>query len=354
MRYYTITVTNPDSGAVYAQWTSYINGVTDLGALDIQFDILVPDQAIPSSNFMVIIFGIPLQLISQAFNFNGMNITISAGFKKGLPLANPAQAGVIAQGNIVQAFGNWIGVDMTLNFMCNPGLAGTATAATAQGNILPTAQQAKAQSPASPPPTGTLDSPMNGSFLWPKGSDLSDVLKNFFATALPNFKLAISINPNLKAPNVQAGVYPTLRAFAGWLLGYTKSLIGGSYPGVSLRIDSGNTIVVDDGTSVGQTTNIAFQELIGQPTWIAPLQIQFKCPMRSDIKVNDNIVLPKGIFPSISPISNPETPNNYRDQSAQQGTFKVIEVHHFGRFRQATADSWATLITCAFIPNTSA
>jgi hypothetical protein len=37
--------------------------------------------------------------------------------KKGLPLANPAQAGVILEDTIFQGYGNWIGVEQYLDLV---------------------------------------------------------------------------------------------------------------------------------------------------------------------------------------------------------------------------------------------
>jgi hypothetical protein len=107
-----------------------------------------------------------------------------------------------------------------------------------------------------------------------------------------------------------------------------------------------NTIVAYDGTSKSPTTKLQFQNLIGQPVWFAPQQIQFACPMRTDIRLGDTVQMPEGnIFPAISP-ANPQSVYAYRDQSIQQGLFTVIDVHHFGRFRQPTGDAWKSVYTC--------
>src|SRR5690242_16188921 len=70
-------------------YTSYVNGQTLGGALDIQLQFQLTGYANPTggttSNF-VRIFGISLQEISQASNLNGYGITVKAGMVAGLPL----------------------------------------------------------------------------------------------------------------------------------------------------------------------------------------------------------------------------------------------------------------------------
>src|SRR6185437_5669869 len=90
------------SGA--STWTSFVNGRTLPGALNIELDIPIAGYAEPRGNAWLRVWGIPIQVISYAHNFANMNIAIYAGMQKGLPLAKPQQAGLIIQGQIFQAF----------------------------------------------------------------------------------------------------------------------------------------------------------------------------------------------------------------------------------------------------------
>ena len=347
MRYYDITITKPD-GSQFAKYTSYVNGKTDLGALDVQWNIPVVSMGLPQTTFMVIIFGVSIQTISQAMNFNGLNIQISGGFQKGLPLANPAQAGILAKANILQAFGNWIGTDMTLNLICIPGFKEQSNSDT---NTNTTAMQSSNSSSNIPVPTGTVNMPMNGMFVWKKGTTLTSAIENFISTALgpQGFTSKVNINSSIIAPFDKVAHYPIFRAFSDWVYQYSKSVVNTpNYPGVTMQIVKGNLVNVSDQTTVSRTTQIQFNELIGQPTWISPTAIQFKCPKRSDLSVTDQIIFPKGIFPAIAPAGSLGQGGdwNYRNQSQQQGTFVINQLYHYGRFRQPSADAWVTVVDC--------
>jgi hypothetical protein len=80
--------------------------------------------------------------------------TLRGGMSKGLPLANLGQQGLIAQGIIWQAFGNWTGTNQTPELIM-------------QGSANP-------------------DAPI--SFDWKRGTNLEPALKLAFAQALPKYK----------------------------------------------------------------------------------------------------------------------------------------------------------------------
>jgi len=99
---------------------------------------------------------------------------------------------------------------------------------------------------------------------------------------------------------------------------------------------------------------LAFQDLIGQPTWIGPNTISFKCVLRYDIQVGDMVTMPPdpgtggtSIISALAltqqGVAVPGQPT--RNSSVFKGSFMVNEVHHFGNLRQPDADSWATAFT---------
>jgi len=360
MRFYRIEITDPEGRAdplIFTSWRerNYFPGSlfgtsTDFGALNVLFDLQTLPFSTPRGYSMVEIWGIPLSVISGSSNLNNRNITIYGGFKPGLPLATQAsayQAGPILQGYIYQAFGNWIGTQMTLNLVVSPGIR---VSTQSQPN---TAFQTSVIAPTAPP-IGSNSFPINGRFYMPPGMPVSTAIRNFLTAAMPNFTIAsISINPDFTQPHPIAGVYLTMSQFNQWLNNFSRNIVGGNYSGISIRVEQGNRIIVDDNSPPSQTINISYLDLIGQPTWIEPFKIQVKCPMRADLQVNYNVVMPRGFY-SILP-SQPASPRIFpeRSRSVQQGTYTITELRHVGNFRQPDASSWVTVITCAFLPGGS-
>jgi hypothetical protein len=244
-----------------------------------------------------------------------MNIAMKVGMQKGLPLANPAQAGIILEGEIFQGFGNWEGVNQTLELVFN---------------------------------SKSLE-PDNGvNFNWAANTPLKLALQQTLAQAFPGYKANFdNLTAALSQAAPESGIYSSLTTFAQYLQQRTQPMGASStgnknYPGVWITVKSASkTIYAVD--SPMKTVNLAFQDLIGQPTWIDPGEISFKTVMRSDIDVNDLITFPQGVqqpFALTSTIAAPGSPASSR--TAFQGSFKINEAHHFGNFRQADAQSWNT------------
>ena len=311
---------------------------TDPGALHIEFDIPVTQLAQPQGAFLIKIYGVGLGMISQAANLSGMRFQLKAGMAPGLPLANPAQAGVIAEGNVFQAYGNWEGVNQTLNLIVNPG------------------------------PPGTTDSIFNRkvSFFWPAGTSLYDAINAALQAALPEFKTEIYIDPRILLPNDEAGYYATPSQWASYLLGVTQPLgaqiLGFDYPGVKMTV-TGDTIYVFDGTNSingrsAVTVPINFEDLIGQPTWLLGTQVSFKTVLRADIGVGNHIRFPQGVaapYAILSPTAGaanttPSVPLPAKSKSIFQGEFVINEVHHFGSYREPDADAWTTAFVASPAP----
>ncbi|MCA1386021.1 MULTISPECIES: hypothetical protein [unclassified Bradyrhizobium] len=75
---------------------------------------------------------------------------------------------------------------------------------------------------------------------------------------------------------------------------------------------------------------IASNDLIGQPTWIQAPSIAFKTVMRADLKIGDEIRMPKTLI-----TNSQQTMSSLIYQSAaQQGTFLLSSMHHLGNDRQ--------------------
>lgn len=338
MRFYDLKISNA-AGQIYqpaanglgfalgsggSTFTSFVNGMNDPGALNIECDMPVSAWNQSQGRQWIRIWGVGLPMIGQPANLNGANFSLSAGMKPGLPLATAAapQAGLILQGIIFQAFGNWEGVNQTLELVTNPGADGA-------GNI---------------------------GFNWPAGTALSQAILVTLAQAFPKYTANVNIGANLVLAGTQPGTYPNLYAFASYLneisLQAGTPVYGESYAGVSINI-VGNTIYAYDGQGAqpAKVVNIAFQDLIGQVTWISATQVSFKTVLRSDIGLGMQIKFPAGIGPPYALTSaGAATPNApVSSKTAFQGNFVVNDAHHYMNARQPDAESWNTTFTASVV-----
>jgi hypothetical protein len=172
-----------------------VNGQSLPGAWNVELDIPVIDAATPQGSAGVRVWGVSPQEIGQANDLIGKNIKIFGGMQAGLPLANPAQAGLLVQGFIFQAFGNSIGTARTLDLVVNPGMA----------------------SASSPGGFGTVAKPKNIVLNWKAGTPLGTALASTLSTAFPDFKQDIKINSSIVRPNDEVAVYPTLEQLAQYV-----------------------------------------------------------------------------------------------------------------------------------------
>lgn len=310
MRYYKIVITDP-AGKVVKTFTSFLGAVSDPGALDIELDLPIYPFAQPAGPAWVRVWGISLQDISQASDLNpnvpaktSHSIQVYGGFQKGLPLANPSQANLLVGGIIQQAFGNWVGTDMTLDMIITAG------------------------------PGISAVGPANLVVNWVKGTLLSQAIDATLRTAFPSYSRTINVDPKLVLNYDQVGFYGTLSQLGSWLKQATAPIIGGTYQGVELSIRNG-AFYVYDGTSKTAPLAINFNDLIGQPTWIEPGVIQFNCPMRGDLNIGDYVTMPRTLV-----TITPQSLSQYRDKSVFQGTFRLKSVRHVGHFRGESGMDW--------------
>jgi hypothetical protein len=333
VRYYQIDLTNPSGAPIKSTSLNGLplsslrpDGSTNPAALNIEFDIPIKAYHLPDAYAAHLrIWGLSLNEISQAFNLSGAKINIRAGMAQGLPLANPAQQGLIMTGTVFQSFGNWIGTDQTVEMIFLP----------LDNQDLPGAIQ-------------------NFSWNWTKGTQMADAIRTTLKAALPNMQANINISPNLVRTSNNQGTYKSLDEFASHVNEISRDTIADpSYQGVSI-ISTGDQINVSDGTSTQSgAIQIAFQDLIGQPTWMpsgevstGPIGIQVKTVLRADISVNTIIQLPKTLA-----INTPtqQSIGRTNGQLTFSGQYKVLRMHHFGNFRQPDAESWCTTFDCVAI-----
>lgn len=308
MRYYTILIKDFASGKVIKSWSSKDTaGNTLSGALNIEIDAPVFTLDIPMGAAYLRIWGISLKDIGQASDYNFQTIEVYAGMAKGLPLANPQQAGLIFAGTIQQCFGNWQAKTMTLDFVVNP-------------------------------PWGTPGNPINLTMNWKKGTPLAQAIQQTMQTAFPTYPPpVININPNLVLSHDEPVAYATLTQFAQYIQQVSADITGNA---VRITIKS-NQINIYDDTYKPNPIEISFFDLVGQPTWIAFNQVQFKAIMRADLDVGDYIKLPPN-----QATTTAQSFSQYRDSSVFQGAFQISRVRHIGNFRQPLADAWVTVVDC--------
>lgn len=333
-RYYRIEISDPKSGLIItppgfdgllggATYTSFVNDQTLPGAWNIELDVPVIGAATPQGSALCRVWGISRQEISQANDLRNKNIKIFGGMQKGLPLADPKQAGLLVQGTIFQPFGNWIGVDQTLDLVIIPG-SGTAD---------------------QPGGIGTLQKPKNIVLNWRAGTQLSEALGSTLKTAFPGAKQTIQISQSLTRPNDEVAFFPTLEQLSQFVLQTSKSIIKtDGYAGVSIVLD-GAAISAFDGTATGggAAKAIGYADLIGQPTWIESPNISIKTVMRGDLSTGDGITLPKTVVTNTQ-----QAASALVNQSVSfQGGFTIVSQRHVGNYRQASADSWVTVIEAA-------
>lgn len=350
MRAYSIEISNqktgepistPTSGILnalgggngFATYTSLRNNVlggeSNPAALNIELDLPLFNWAAPKGGAALRIWGVGIAAISQAHDLNYHNIKIYGGMQTGLPLATAAasQYGLLVQGTIYQAYGNWIGTSQCLDLQIIP-------------------------------PQGPLDVPTNFTLDWPPNTPLAAALETMLKTAYPSYSQTIKISDKLTDGAQVPGYWRTFSEAAAAIRALSLAeqykgipmLDGGKpYTGVNMTI-VGRNIVVYDGTkeytnaSFTNPTEIEFRDLIGQPTWLNFATLNFKTVLRADIKVGDYIEMPPQLatpFVLTGPgAAIPGSPS--RNNSVFQGVFIVTDVHHFGNFRQADASSWVT------------
>jgi len=289
-----------------------------MSALNVEFDLQVVGYDVATNASYVRVWGIPIEDISQAAQLTGNSVLIWAGFQKGLPLAKPQQAGLIAGGRVVRSFANWIGTAMTLDMIIESD-------------------------------TGTKFNPSNIVIEWQKGQSLTQALTQTLSRAYEGVALEINISSKLVLSSTVTHYCATLNQLAQFVNAISYDILGNSYNGITISKIL-NTISIWDNTSnTGKpTVNLDFTDLMGQPTWIDAQTIQITCPMRADIALNSYITLPKTPIITIPGSINATITGGIMQSSVFQGqNLRVIMVRHTGNFRSSDAHAWITVLNAS-------
>jgi hypothetical protein len=276
---------------------------------------------------------------------------IEGGFKPGLPLATgmSTKAGLLVQGTLLPAYGNWVGTSQSLDMVIVPALGDVV------GSNIPSAS-------ASTTPVNTLAQPANLVLQWQAGQPMATAIQNALQTAFPSYTVNVNISSTLVSANPVFHVCPNLASFNNFVNATAINIAGNNnqnYRGIFISTN-GTTINVSDGTGSNSApiVNIAFQDLIGQPTWINLAEMQIRCPMRGDIQLGNTIRMPQLSFSPGQFIPQTTTPESgsfvasitgTKAQSAFQGTFYVTQVRHVGRYRSPDAAAWCSIINAITI-----
>ncbi len=304
-------------------WTSHPNGIYDPKAQNIEFDVLIYDQAMGNSpSFLVTVEGVGFDDIKQHKNFRNYGIRLYAGMLPGLPLANNQPTpGLVAQGYVQQGIGNWVGEQMTLTFVCY-------------------------WSPFTPRKPGPIV------FTWQQGQTLKAALQSCLATAYPGYTTTIQISDNLATTHTVHHVAATLADLAIWLKQYTKGAVSATYPGISIYHQQDGSIVVTDLTVTPQVTQLLFTDLIGQPAWAGGEEeayaLDVVTAMRADISAGQALKMPQVDLDAPGLVFELPSFNNATIdyKLAFNGEFIVNSARYVGNFRSNNAAEWATVYRC--------
>src|ERR1700677_225610 len=200
-----------------ARWYKIIVGGTtsaatgDPNALQVELDIAVSPTAAPNvgQGAWCRVWGIPLQTVLTANQFTNQQIQVFGGMSAGLPLANPNEQGLLVQGVVLPALGNWTGTNMYVDFYITPGTLGNST--------VPGAANIVHNQPAQQP--------------------LSTAIKNALQTAFPGFTANVNISSNLVRPNDEHGFYQSIGQYATFLFNASHDIMKtAGYPGVQVSV----------------------------------------------------------------------------------------------------------------------
>lgn len=317
MRYYSLTLTDPNTGKVVKTWESHPNNVFDPQAQNIQFDIPITAMETPIGGQTITVEGVALADLTQAQQYTGLNFSLKGGMKKGLPLANPLQNGLLCYGVILQSFGNWEGTEMTLDFVVYPSEYSHLNA----GNIV-----------------------LN----WPVNTPLSDALMLTLNNGFPGVNVNMNIAKNLITTNDEVGYYPALEGLAQHILEYTTALKNPVH-----IVFQNNEIMVYDDTHAPAAKQLNFNDLVGQPTWIAVDVMQIKLVQRGDLSIGSRITMPDGTqnAPGFVTSTQLSKPSNMKYKTTFAGEFVITEMRHLGNYRAPDGASWVTIMNCAGLTN---
>jgi hypothetical protein len=244
---------------------------------------------------------------------------VKGGMAKGLPLTDPSQQGILLSGNIYQAFGNWQGTEISLDLIAAP-------------------------------PFGTEQDPLNFTSPWNQGETLEQMVRNALLQAYPTIKasdITGGFNPDLISVATQPFTYQTLDQFAAAVERASKTIITDpNYIGAQI-VQTPNGFYLYDASNLASAPvkQLTFTDFIGNATWQGFGTINFKTVLRGDLAVGMVIKMP----PRSNIVNALNSYTQYRDRISFQNNFLISRLRHVGNSRQASADSWCTVVDAILI-----
>lgn len=349
MRFYRISFADRATGqlidkGIPAEFSSHDkNGVYNPGALEIEFEIANGWGHMLAAQTHIRIHNPTLSMVEKSIFYNNTICVIEGGFKQGLPLANPKQAGIVGSGVVQNSYANWLGTDLVLDFLLYPSSDFGDVSLNLSANTGP-------------------GSPIPISFEWSKGS-----LKDAITNALRPYGITVTgtIRPQLANPPSPIKTwYSNYQSFAQAMQALSQSIVdpaayktGGTkgnpettgsgkwqtYYGVMMSwIPNRREIQLNDGTSESGAIALQYGEFVGQPTWLSDSgMLQSVHPMRTDISLGFNIRYPKNLPTQANP-----SQITIRDRLITPAGAEMwcMGVRHTGRFRDTSPTGWVTYI----------
>jgi len=318
MRYYAIGIWDNESamnsGVIAAKSFSSLTalGTTNTGALNIELDITMAPMDVPVGGSSLVIWGISIDDIGTSSNLSGKFIKVWGGMEKGLPLANPKQNGLLLQGVIQQAFGNWQGTDQNITIVIMPSSGSSSKS-----------------------PRLTLD--------LKKGQPLSNAITNSLTACFPLLKTpSINLVNPIVATEDNQFFDLSVTQFSKAIKNYSQKVNASpDYGGINLFWGQNAFEVSDYQNSSGQDlTLIEYVDLIGQPTWLSLVEVAVKCVMRADLIVGQWVKLEENIQKLSA-----KSYALYKKDLTFSGIYQITAMRHIGNFRQQDANSWVTNLT---------
>ena len=339
---------------------------------------------------LVRLWGIDTQMIDQAANLTGLKVEVFGGFWPGLPLATweSSFTGLLYQGVVQSAYGNWEGDEMTLDMYLMQGNvkadsgAGESAGSVAASSGAPTPRLVARnrgigrQNAPKPPPSATQfdmvgdavgavesaitsfggggwgSTPENLIHNMKEGMELAKSLEQTITTGLKNMPFVNLIKDGMKLNYHDAGAYQTVDQLMGYIKGLSKDLAGDKdYAGIDLYAVK-DKLVGADGTKAYSKVYLQAWDLIGQPTWGGKdekgMMVTFMTPMRADIFPTCEVHLPDTWQNLTSTRPNMYVsgyPPTVRDRMQFNGPIWVKRVMVNGDSRHPSGKSWSLQVT---------
>jgi hypothetical protein len=336
MRFYNITIVPVGGVAQYYTTVGGLNPVYgNYSSLQVELDIMQAPMHQPAQLGTIKIKGVAYEDISLAANLNGAFIQVAVGMSYGLPLADPTQIGIIVEGNILQAFGNWQGTNVSLDIVFGP-------AAFANNS----------------------QNPANIVWNWlPAQTMQASIVEAILGSNLARYPVIGQISPLLignQTLTVTNAFHADFTSFAKTLKRVSQQIIpADNYQGVEIAFNKG-AIRLYDGTfppsalpnsatggielAPPKLVLVNYEDLIGNITYIQTNIVQAKIVMRGNLELGDYVQFPPGSPVSLTLSTSPE--NVYKNSVPFAGLYRIVKIHHMGNSRQADANSWVTVLDC--------